>query len=132
VLECALLLTLIPLISPLGWDYTFVTSIKNVSRWRPSLAARVFLSSKKYNRCVADTEAFTTRVLDGDFIVTERDTSWLVRRAVGDRASQTTWVFKDGEAAAVAQALIFARHDRTAAWMRVDHHQFRLIQSFRP
>src|SRR6185369_3087491 len=27
VLECALLLTLIPLISPLGWDYTFVTSL---------------------------------------------------------------------------------------------------------
>jgi hypothetical protein len=27
VLECALLLTLIPLISPLGWDYTFITSL---------------------------------------------------------------------------------------------------------
>jgi hypothetical protein len=27
VLESALLLTLIPLISPLGWDYTFITSL---------------------------------------------------------------------------------------------------------
>jgi hypothetical protein len=81
---------------------------------------------------VADTETFTTSVLDGDFIITERDTRWVVRRAVGDGASQTTWVFKDGEAAAVAQALIFARNDRTAAWLRVGDHQFRLIQSFRP
>ncbi|HJZ77740.1 MAG TPA: glycosyltransferase family 87 protein [Vicinamibacterales bacterium] len=31
VLECALLLTLIPLISPLGWDYTFVTSLLAVA-----------------------------------------------------------------------------------------------------
>jgi hypothetical protein len=81
---------------------------------------------------VADIENLTTRVLDGDFVVTERDTRWLVRRAVGDGASQTTWVFKDGEAAAVAQAIIFARHDRTTAWLRVDDHQFRLIESFRP
>lgn len=80
---------------------------------------------------MADTETFTTSVLDGDFIITERDTCWVVRRAVGDRASQTTWVFKDGEAAAAAQALIFARHDKTAAWLRVDDHQFRLIQNFR-
>jgi hypothetical protein len=81
---------------------------------------------------VAETDTFATHVHDGDFVVTERDTSWLVRRAVGDRASQTTWVFKDGEAAAVAQALIFARHDRTAAWVRVDERQYRLIESFRP
>jgi len=31
VLECALLLTLIPLISPLGWDYTFVMSLLAVA-----------------------------------------------------------------------------------------------------
>jgi alpha-1,2-mannosyltransferase len=31
VLECALLLTLIPLISPLGWDYTFVSSLLAVA-----------------------------------------------------------------------------------------------------
>jgi hypothetical protein len=81
---------------------------------------------------VENSEIFTTQVLDGDFIVTEPDTRWLVRRAVGDRSSQTTWVFKDGEAAAAAQAIIFARNDRTTAWLRVDDHQFRLIQSFRP
>ena len=80
---------------------------------------------------MADTETFTTSVPDGDFIVTERPSKWLVRRIVGDRASQTRWAF-DGEAPAVAQALIFARHDRTAAWLRVDDHRFRLIQSFRP
>jgi hypothetical protein len=80
---------------------------------------------------VDETETFTTRVPDGDFIVTERDTGWVVRRAVGDGASQTIWLFKDGEAAAVAQALIFAQNDRAAAWLRVDDHRFRLIQSFR-
>jgi len=31
VLECALLLTLIPLVSPLGWDYTFVMSLLAVA-----------------------------------------------------------------------------------------------------
>lgn len=31
VLECALLLTLIPLISPLGWDYTFIMSLLAVA-----------------------------------------------------------------------------------------------------
>jgi ribosomal protein L27 len=81
---------------------------------------------------VSETETFTERVPDGDFIVTERDTRWLVRRVVGDGASQTTFIIKDGEASAVAQAVIFARHDRTAAWKRIDAHQFRLIQSFRP
>src|SRR5262249_23851664 len=30
-LECALLLTLIPLVSPLGWDYTFLTSLLAVA-----------------------------------------------------------------------------------------------------
>jgi hypothetical protein len=79
---------------------------------------------------VADTETFTTRVPHGDFIVTQRPTRWLVRRIVGDRASQTRWAF-DGEASAVAQALIFARHDGTAAWLRVDDDRFRLIQGFR-
>jgi ribosomal protein L27 len=87
---------------------------------------------KKYNRRVEDTEIFAERVPDGDFIVTERPTRWLVRRVVGDGASQTTWAFQGGEAPAVAQALIFARHDGTAVWVRVGDHQFRLIQSFRP
>ena len=59
---------------------------------------------------MADTEIFTTQVPDGDFVVTERDTRWLVRRVVGDRASQTTWAFEGGQPPAVAQALIFARH----------------------
>jgi len=86
---------------------------------------------KRYNRCVADDETFTTSVPHGDFIVSERPTRWLVRRVVGDRASQTRWAF-DGEAPAVAQALIFARNDRTAAWLRVDDRRFRLLQSFRP
>jgi hypothetical protein len=81
---------------------------------------------------VADPETITTRVPDGDFIVMQRLTRWLVRRAVGDGASQTTWVIEGGEAPAIAQALIFARHDRTCAWLRIDDHQFRLIQSFRP
>ena len=31
VLECGMLLTLIPLISPLGWDYTFLTSLLAVA-----------------------------------------------------------------------------------------------------
>ena len=31
VLECALLLTLIPLVSPLGWDYTFLMSVLAVT-----------------------------------------------------------------------------------------------------
>jgi hypothetical protein len=31
VLECAMLLTLIPLISPLGWDYTFLMSLLAVA-----------------------------------------------------------------------------------------------------
>jgi hypothetical protein len=81
---------------------------------------------------VADIDTFTTRVPDGDFIVMERTARWLVRRVVGDGASQTTWAFDGGEAPAVAQALIFARHDRTAAWLRVDDQRYRLIQSFRP
>jgi hypothetical protein len=80
---------------------------------------------------VSDTDILKTAVADGDFIVAERDTRWVVRRVVGDGASQTTWIIKDGEGPAVAQALIFARHDRTAAWLRVEDRQFRLIQSFR-
>ena len=80
---------------------------------------------------MADTETFTTRVPEGDFVVTERPTRWLVRRSVGDASSQTTWVIEGGEGPAVAQALIFARHDGTAAWLRVDDQRFRLIQSFR-
>jgi hypothetical protein len=31
VLECAILLTLIPLVSPLGWDYTFLMSVLGVT-----------------------------------------------------------------------------------------------------
>jgi hypothetical protein len=81
---------------------------------------------------VADTDVFTSSVPDGDFVVTERPTRWLVRRVVGDRASQTTWAFEGGQAPAVAQAVIFARHDQTAAWLRVEEHRFRLIESFRP
>ena len=80
---------------------------------------------------MADTEIFTTQVPDGDFVVTERDTRWLVRRMVGDGASQTTWAFEGGQPPAVAQALIFARHDRTAAWLRVDERRYRLLESFR-
>jgi hypothetical protein len=80
---------------------------------------------------VADSEIFSTSVPDGDYIVTERDTRWLVRRVVGDRASQTTFIIKEGEAPAVAQAVIFARNDGTAAWLRIDERRFRLIQSFR-
>ncbi len=80
---------------------------------------------------MADTEIFTTQIPDGDFVVTERDTRWLVRRVVGDGASQTTWAFEGGQPPAVAQALIFARHDRTAAWLRVDERRYRLLESFR-
>ena len=80
---------------------------------------------------MADTEIFTTQIPDGDFVVTERDTRWLVRRMVGDGASQTTWAFEGGQPPAVAQALIFARHDRTAAWLRVDERRYRLLESFR-
>lgn len=80
---------------------------------------------------MADTEIFIERVPDGDFIVSERPSRWLVRRVVGDGASQTTWTFEGGEAPAVAQALIFARHDGTAAWLRVGDQRFRLIQTFR-
>jgi hypothetical protein len=94
-------------------------------------AAKCRARRPEYNPRVADTENLTTSVPDGDFIVAERDTGWIVRRVVGDGASQTTWIIKAGEDAAVAQALIFARHDRTAAWLRVDERKFRLIQTFR-
>ena len=80
---------------------------------------------------MADTEVVTTQVPDGDFVVIERDTKWIVRRMVGDGASQTTWAFEGGQSPAVAQALIFARHDRTAAWLRLEDRRFRLIESFR-
>jgi len=80
---------------------------------------------------VADTEVVTTHVPDGDFAVIERERKWIVRRMVGDGASQTTWEFEGGQAPAVAQALIFARHDRTAAWLRLEDRRFRLIESFR-
>ena len=81
---------------------------------------------------VADPDILSSQVPDGDFIVYELPPKWAVRRTVGDGASQTTWAFSGGEAPAVAQALIFARHDRTAAWMRLDHQRYRLIESFRP
>ena len=80
---------------------------------------------------MADTDVFTTQVPDGDFVVIERETKWIVRRMVGDGASQTTWAFEGGQAPAVAQALIFARHDRTAAWVRLEDRRYRLIESFR-
>jgi hypothetical protein len=79
-----------------------------------------------------DHETLTTQVPEGDFIVLKQRTRWLVRRAVDRGHSQTTWVVKDGEERAVAQALVFARHDGTSVWLRVDDQQFRLIQSFRP
>ena len=78
-----------------------------------------------------DTDVFTTQVPDGDFVVIERDAKWIVRRVVGDGASQTTWAFVGGKAPASAQALIFARHDRTAAWLRLEDRRFQLIESFR-
>lgn len=80
---------------------------------------------------MADTDVFTTQVPDGDFVVIERETKWIVRRMLGDGASQTTWAFEGGQAPAVAQALIFARHDRTAAWVRLEDRRYRLIESFR-
>jgi len=80
---------------------------------------------------VADTDVFTTQVPDGDFVVIERETKWIVRRMLGDGASQTTWAFEGGQAPAVAQALIVARHDRTAAWVRLEDRRYRLIESFR-
>ena len=80
---------------------------------------------------MADTDVFTTQVPDGDFVVIERETKWIVRRMLGDGASQTTWAFEGGQAPAVAQALIFARHDRTAAWVRLEDWRYRLIESFR-
>jgi len=80
---------------------------------------------------VADTDVFTTQVPDGDFVVIERETKWIVRRMLGDGASQTTWAFEGGQAPAVAQALIFERHDRTAAWVRLEDRRYRLIESFR-
>jgi hypothetical protein len=80
---------------------------------------------------VTEPAIVTSNVPDGDFIVSERTPKWVVRRVVGDDASQTIWAFEGGEAPAVAQALIFARHDRTSAWLRVDHQQFRLLESFR-
>ena len=98
---------------------------------RPA-SARDVTTRRKYNRGVADTDIFNTHVPDGDFIVSQLPPKWIVRRVVGDGASQTTWAFSGGEAPAVAQAIIFARHDRTAAWLRVDHGRFRLIESFRP
>ena len=79
---------------------------------------------------MADTDVFTTQVPDGDFVVIERETKWIVRRMLGDGASQTTWAFEGGQAPAVAQALIFARHDRTAAWVRLEDRRYRLIESF--
>ncbi len=80
---------------------------------------------------MADTDVFTTQVPDGDFVVIERETKWIVRRMLGDGASQTTWAFEGGQNPAVAQALIFARHDRTAAWVRLEDRRYRLIESFR-
>jgi hypothetical protein len=97
-----------------------------------NFTARASVSRLGRIGAVADTDIFTTQVPDGDFIVYELPPKWVVRRTVGDGASQTTWAFSGGEAPAVAQALIFARHDRTAAWMRLDHQRYRLIESFRP
>ena len=97
-----------------------------------NFTARASVSCLGRIGAVADTDVFTARVPDGDFIVLELPPKWVVRRTVGDGASQTSWAFSGGEAPAVAQALIFARHDKTAAWLRVDSQRYRLIESFRP
>jgi hypothetical protein len=86
---------------------------------------------QKYNRFVAHTDIVASQVPDGDYILSKRPTRWLIWRSLGKGASRTTYTFSDEEPA-LAQALAFARRDKTAVWLRVSEHQFRLIQSFRP
>lgn len=87
---------------------------------------------EKYNWYVSHTDVFTSQVPEGDYIVSKRPTRWLVWRSLGHDASQTTWAFDGGEEPALAQALAFARRDKTGVWLRASDHRYRLIQSFRP
>ena len=81
---------------------------------------------------MAHADILASQVPEGDYIVSKRPTRWLVWRSLGPRASRTTWTFDGGEEPALAQALAFARRDKTGVWLRVSEHQFRLIESFRP
>jgi len=81
---------------------------------------------------VAHEEVIASQVPAGDYIVSKRPTRWLVWRSVGQGASRTTWSFNGGEEPAMAQAIAFARGDKTGVWLRVSEYQFRLIESFRP
>ena len=83
-----------------------------------------------YNRLVAPADIVASQVPEGDFILSKRPTRWLIWRSLGKGASRTTWNFSDEEPA-LAQALAFARRDKTAVWLKVTEYQFRLIQSFR-
>jgi hypothetical protein len=84
----------------------------------------------KYNRLVAPADIVASQVPGGDYILSKRPTRWLIWRSTGKGASRTTWNFTDEEPA-LAQALAFARRDKTAVWLKVTEYQFRLIQSFR-
>jgi hypothetical protein len=81
---------------------------------------------------MAHEDVIASQVPAGDYIVSKRPTRWLVWRSVGQGASRTTWTFDGGEAPAMAQAIAFARGDKTGVWLRVSEYQFRLIESFRP
>ena len=81
---------------------------------------------------MAHADILASQVPEGDYILSKRPTRWLVWRSLGKGASRTTWSFDGGEEPALAQALAFARRDKTAVWLRVSEYQFRLIESFRP
>ena len=93
--------------------------------FRPTTTSR-----KAYNRLVAPADIVASQVPEGDYILSKRPTRWLIWRSLGKGASRTTWNFSDEEPA-LAQALAFARRDKTAVWLKVTEYQFRLIQSFR-
>lgn len=93
--------------------------------FRPTTTSR-----KVYNRLVAPADIVASQVPEGDYILSKRPTRWLIWRSLGKGASRTTWNFSDEEPA-LAQALAFARRDKTAVWLKVTEYQFRLIQSFR-
>ena len=80
---------------------------------------------------MAHNDIVASQVPEGDYIVSKRPTRWLIWRSLGKGASRTTWSFSDEEPA-LAQVLTFAGRDKTAVWLRVSEHQFRLIQTFRP
>ena len=79
---------------------------------------------------MAHTDIVASQVPEGDYILSKRPTRWLIWRSLGKGASRTTWTFNDEEPA-LAQALAFARRDKTAVWLKASEHQFRLIQNFR-